>query len=185
MALATRGRSLQIARLRRPGDISVILPQRQPFHRTRHATAAHLHSCDRRGGWLHLPDFQKGLGEFAEDVFSIAPTNYERAPELSDPFRKRFGFFMVHEAIESAVTLDVLVQAIERKVGKAESSDRSSEWCAIESGWTKSDAWWRSSIQSGRSQHAFGNYHGPVAQTGVDDGWPKDIAKASPVWRPQ
>jgi branched-chain amino acid transport system substrate-binding protein len=33
---------------------------------------------------------------------------------LTDKFRKRFGFFMVHEAIESAVTLDVLAQAMER-----------------------------------------------------------------------
>src|SRR5262249_36484905 len=60
-----------------------------------------------------IPDFEKGLGEFAEDVLSISPTNYDLAPALTDPFRKRFGYFMVHEAIESAVALDVLVQAIE------------------------------------------------------------------------
>src|SRR5262249_60412495 len=61
-----------------------------------------------------IPDFEKGLGEFAEGVLSISATNYDLAPELTDPFRKRFGSFMVHEAIESAVTLDVVVQAIER-----------------------------------------------------------------------
>ena len=61
-----------------------------------------------------IPDFEKGLGEFAENVLSISPTNYDLAPALTDMFRKRFGFFMVHEAIESAVSLDVLVQAIER-----------------------------------------------------------------------
>ena len=79
-----------------------------------------------------IPDFEKGLGEFAEDVLSISPTNYDLAPALTDRFRKRFGFFMVHEAIESAVALDVLVQAIgASKVGKAESSDRSPAWrCA-------------------------------------------------------
>src|SRR5258708_34764846 len=61
-----------------------------------------------------IPDFEKGLGEFAEGVLSISPTNYDLAPALTDPFRKRFGYFMVHEAIESAVSLDVVVQAIER-----------------------------------------------------------------------
>jgi hypothetical protein len=55
-----------------------------------------------------IPDFEKGLAEFAEDVLSISPTNYDLAPGLTDQFRKRFGSFMVHEAIESAVTLDVL-----------------------------------------------------------------------------
>ena len=61
-----------------------------------------------------IPDFAKGLGEFADDVLSISPSNYDLAPALTDPFRKRFGYFMVHEAIEHAVALDVLVQAIER-----------------------------------------------------------------------
>jgi branched-chain amino acid transport system substrate-binding protein len=61
-----------------------------------------------------IPDFEKGLGEFAENVLSISPTNYDLAPVLTDPFRKRFGYFMVNEAIQYAVALDVLVQAIER-----------------------------------------------------------------------
>jgi len=61
-----------------------------------------------------IPDFAKGLGEFAEDVLSISPSNYDLAPVLTDPFRKRFGYFMVQEAIGHAVALDVLVQAIER-----------------------------------------------------------------------
>ena len=38
-----------------------------------------------------IPDFEKGLGEFAEGVLSISPTNYDLAPALTDPFRKRFG----------------------------------------------------------------------------------------------
>ena len=49
-----------------------------------------------------IPDFEKGLGEFAEDVLLISPTNYDLAPALTDLFRKRFGYFMVHEAIEQA-----------------------------------------------------------------------------------
>jgi hypothetical protein len=54
-----------------------------------------------------IPDFEKALGEFAEAVFSISPTNYDLAPALTDKFRKRFGYFMAHEAIEQAVALDV------------------------------------------------------------------------------
>jgi hypothetical protein len=46
-----------------------------------------------------IPDFEKGLGEFAEDVLSISPTNYDLAPALTDLFRKRFGYFMVHEPV--------------------------------------------------------------------------------------
>jgi branched-chain amino acid transport system substrate-binding protein len=45
-----------------------------------------------------IPDFEKGLGEFAEDVLLISPI----APALTDLLRKRFGYFMVHEAIEQA-----------------------------------------------------------------------------------
>src|SRR5262249_56047004 len=47
-----------------------------------------------------IPDFAKGLGEFAEDVLSISPSNYDRAPVLTDPFPKRFGDFIVLEAFE-------------------------------------------------------------------------------------
>ena len=50
-----------------------------------------------------IPDFEKGLGEFAENVLSINTSNYDLAPELTDRFRKRFGYFMVHEALEHAV----------------------------------------------------------------------------------
>ena len=38
-----------------------------------------------------IPDFEKGLGEFAENVLSISPTNYDLAPALTDSFRQRFG----------------------------------------------------------------------------------------------
>src|SRR5262249_15132096 len=85
-----------------------------------------------------IPDFEKVLGEFADDVLSIAPTNYDLAPSLTEPFRQRFGFFMVHEAIESAVTLDVLVQAIERaKSAKPKAVTEALHDARFEGGWTK------------------------------------------------
>jgi branched-chain amino acid transport system substrate-binding protein len=61
-----------------------------------------------------IPDFEKALGPLAEGVLSVAPSNYDLSPEPAERFRKRFGYFMVHEALENAVCLDVLVQAVER-----------------------------------------------------------------------
>jgi branched-chain amino acid transport system substrate-binding protein len=133
-----------------------------------------------------IPDFEKGLGEFAENVLSISPTNYDLAPALTDPFRKRFGFFMVHEAIESAVTLDVLVQAIEKaKSAKPKAVTEALHGARFEGGWTKA-------LPGGAVQ---------FDQTGLNTllvpimvqwrkkelvtVWPKDFAKAPAVWHSQ
>jgi branched-chain amino acid transport system substrate-binding protein len=130
-----------------------------------------------------IPDFEKGLGEFTENVLSISPTNYDLAPALTETFRKRFGFFMVHEAIESAVTLDVLVQAIEMaKSAKPKALIEVLHGTRFESGWTKA-------MPGGAVQ---------FDQTGLNTlsplimvqwrnkelvtVWPKAVAKASPVW---
>jgi branched-chain amino acid transport system substrate-binding protein len=61
-----------------------------------------------------IPDFAKGLGNYAEGVLSVSPANYDQAPEFTERYRKRFGAFMVHEAQEHAVLMDVLAQAIEK-----------------------------------------------------------------------
>ena len=133
-----------------------------------------------------IPDFEKGLGEFAENVLSISPTNYDLAPALTDPFRKRFGYFMVHEAIESAATLDVLVQAIERaKSAKPKAVTEALHAGRFEGGWTKA-------LPGGAVQ---------FDQTGLNTllvpimvqwrkkelvtVWPRDFAKASAVWHSQ
>lgn len=60
-----------------------------------------------------IPDFVKGLGEFSDDVLSVSPANYDRVPELTDRFRERFGYFMVHEALEHAVCMGVLAEAMD------------------------------------------------------------------------
>ncbi len=39
-----------------------------------------------------IPDFEKGLGDFSENVLSVNTSNYDLAPELTDRFRKRFAF---------------------------------------------------------------------------------------------
>lgn len=60
-----------------------------------------------------IPDFEKALGPFAEGVLSVNTSNYDRAPEFTKRFRERFGYFMVHEAIEHAVTMDILARGLE------------------------------------------------------------------------
>uniref|UniRef100_UPI003BA8C58A ABC transporter substrate-binding protein n=1 Tax=Stappia sp. TaxID=1870903 RepID=UPI003BA8C58A len=60
-----------------------------------------------------IPDFRKGLGELADDVLSISPAAYDQAPEYTDRFRERFGYFMVHEAQENAACMGVLAAALE------------------------------------------------------------------------
>ncbi len=130
-----------------------------------------------------IPDFEKGLGEFAEDILSISPTNYDLAPALTDKFRKRFGFFMVHEAIESAVTLDVLAQAIER----AKSANPKAVTEALHGG--RFDGGWTKAMPGGAIQFDQSGLNTLLVPIMVQwrkkdlvTVWPKDLAKASPVW---
>jgi branched-chain amino acid transport system substrate-binding protein len=134
------------------------------------------------GGYL-IPDFEKGLGQFAEDVFSISPSNYDLAPPLTDPFRKRFGYFMAHEAIESGVALDVLVQAIERaKSAKPKAVTEALHGGRFEGGWTK--AMPGGAVQF--DQTGLNTLSVPIMvqwrNKELVTVWPKDVAKASPVW---
>jgi branched-chain amino acid transport system substrate-binding protein len=59
-----------------------------------------------------IPDFSQALGDYANGVLSICSANYDLDPTLTNKYRKRYNSFMVHEALEHAVALDVLVQAI-------------------------------------------------------------------------
>jgi branched-chain amino acid transport system substrate-binding protein len=135
------------------------------------------------GGYI-IPDFEKGLGEFAENVLSISPTNYDLAPALTDPFRKRFGYFMVHEAIESAVALDVLVQAIERaKSSNPKAVTEALRGARFDGGWTK--AMPGGAIQF--DQTGLNTLLVPIMvqwrKKDLVTVWPKDFAKASPAWQ--
>ena len=134
------------------------------------------------GGYV-IPDFRKALGEYAENVLSIAPGNYDLAPQLTDAFRKKYGYFMVHEALEHAVCLDVLAQALEiakaadpAAVRKAMSeAEFKGGWCdAMPGGVVKFD-------QTGLNTHAVPMM---VQWRGEDlvTVWPDQLAKAKPVW---
>jgi branched-chain amino acid transport system substrate-binding protein len=137
------------------------------------------------GGYI-IPDFEKGLGEFAEDVLSISPSNYDLAPALTDPFRKRFGYFMEHNAIEYGVALDLLLQAIERaKSAKPRAVTEVLHAARFESGWTK--AMPGGAVQF--DQTGLNTLSVPIMvqwrKKELVTVWPKDVAKASPVWHSQ
>jgi branched-chain amino acid transport system substrate-binding protein len=131
-----------------------------------------------------IPDFEKGLGEFSENVLSVNTSNYDLAPDLTERFRKRFGYFMVHEALENAVALDVLVQAIE----KAKSAKPEDVAAALRGG--KFTGGWTQAMTGGAVE---------FDQTGLNvrsvplmvqwqkqelvTVWPKEIAKAPAIWK--
>jgi hypothetical protein len=124
------------------------------------------------------------LEQFAEDVLSISPSNYDLAPALTDPFRKRFGYFMVHEAIEHAVALDVLVQAIERaKSAKPKAVTEALHGERFEGGWAK--AMPGGAVQF--DQTGLNTLAVPIMvqwrSKELVTVWPRDVAKASPTWR--
>jgi branched-chain amino acid transport system substrate-binding protein len=137
------------------------------------------------GGYI-IPDFGRGLGELAEGVLSVSPTNYDLAPALTDQFRKRFGSFMMHEAIECAVALDVLVQAIERaRSAKPKAVTEALHGMRFEGGWTKA-------MPGGAVEFDQAGLNTLLAPIMVQwrgkelvTVWPKDFAKAPPVWHSQ
>jgi branched-chain amino acid transport system substrate-binding protein len=133
-----------------------------------------------------ISDFEKGLGELAEGVLSISTTNYDLAPALTDPFRKRFGDFMEHNAIDFAVALDVLVQAIERaKSAKPKAVTEALRGARFDGGWTK--AMPGGAVQF--DQTGLNTLSVPIMvqwrKKELVTVWPKDFAKASPVWHSQ
>jgi branched-chain amino acid transport system substrate-binding protein len=131
-----------------------------------------------------IPDFEKGLGEFAENVLSIDTSNYDLAPELTERFRRRYGYFMVHEALEHAVCLEVLVQAIKRaKSTKAEEVAAALRGAKFTGGWINGMT--GGAVQFDQSGLNVLSVPLMVQWRGKDivTVWPKDVAKSAPVWR--
>lgn len=131
-----------------------------------------------------IPDFEKGLGEFAENVLSIDTSNYDLAPDLTERFRKRFGYFMVHEALEHAVCLEVLVQAIKKaKSAKAEDVAGALRGARFTGGWIA--AMTGGAVQFDKSGLNTLSVPLMVQWRGKDlvTVWPKDVARSAPVWR--
>jgi branched-chain amino acid transport system substrate-binding protein len=131
-----------------------------------------------------IPDFEKALGEFSENVLSINTSNYDLAPELTDRFRKRFGYFMVHEALEHAVCLEVLVQAIKKaKSAKAEEVAAALRGAKFTGGWINGMT--GGAVQFDQAGLNVLSVPLMVQWRGKNlvTVWPKDVAKSAPVWR--
>lgn len=131
-----------------------------------------------------IPDFVKGLGEHAEGVLSIAPAAYDLAPSFTERFRKRFGYFMVHEAIEHAVCLSVLAQAMDRARSKDPAAVRQA---LVETSFK--DGWAQAMTGGAVKFDATG--HNTLAQPVMVQWrggelvsvWPQAMAKGKPVWQ--
>jgi branched-chain amino acid transport system substrate-binding protein len=61
-----------------------------------------------------LPDFRKGLGEFAEGVLSVAASNSDLMPDPAMKYKAKYGTFITHDGLMHAAALDAIVQAIEK-----------------------------------------------------------------------
>ena len=131
-----------------------------------------------------IPDFEKALGEFSENVLSINTSNYDLAPDLTERFRKRFGYFMVHEALEHAVCLEVLMQAIKKaKSAKAEDVAGALRGAKFTGGWINGMT--GGAVQFDKTGLNVLSVPLMVQWRGKDivTVWPKDVAKSAPVWR--
>ncbi len=85
-----------------------------------------------------IPDFAKALGDYADGVLSICSANYDLDTASTERYRKRFNAFMVHEAVEHAVSLDVLIQSINAaKSAKTEDITRTLRSMTFTDGWAK------------------------------------------------
>jgi branched-chain amino acid transport system substrate-binding protein len=131
-----------------------------------------------------IPDFARGLSGLAEGVLSISPSNYDLSPQLTEPFRQRFGYFMVHEALENGVCMSVLAEALEQ-VGKA---DRAGVRDALRG--RRFEGGLARAMTGGAVQFdatGLNILSEPVTVQWRDNElvtvWPRKLAKAEPVWK--
>lgn len=130
-----------------------------------------------------VPDFKKGLGEFTEGVFSIAPANYDNAPAIAARYKAKHGVFMAHEALMYGAAFQHMVKAIDE--AKSRDPDKIRDAIAklkkcdgfsagLPGGCTAFDA-------NGLTSVAFPIF---VQWKGEDIAtvYPPEAAKAPPVW---
>lgn len=130
-----------------------------------------------------IPDFRDGLGEMADNVLSISPAAYDQAPDYSERFRERFGYFMVHEAQEHAACMGCLHAALEA----AGSADSSAIREQLQTG--VFDEGWATVMTGGKVEFddAGRNIHASPLMVQWRDGelvtvYPKEFAKGDVVW---
>ncbi|MEP9367314.1 ABC transporter substrate-binding protein [Xanthobacter sp. VNH20] len=130
-----------------------------------------------------IPDFKKGLGEYAEGVLSVAAASGDLIPELAAKYKEKYGTFITHEALIHAAALDAVVQAIEKAKSKDPEKIRDAlatlDYCAgfargVPGGCVKFDA-------NGLNASAF-----PIMVQWRGDEpvtvYPPKAAKQKPVW---
>ncbi len=130
-----------------------------------------------------IPDFVKGLGEFSEDVMSISPGSHDLAAAMTKRFEDKYGYFMVHEALEHAVCMGVLAEALEL----AKSADPAKVREVLAS--RKFTAGWSTALTGAVQFDATGlnTLAKPVMvqwQKGsLSTVWPKDLARTPARWK--
>ncbi|MEQ6248175.1 ABC transporter substrate-binding protein [Sulfitobacter sp. HNIBRBA3233] len=130
-----------------------------------------------------IPDFRDGLGELADNVLSISPAAYDQAPEYTERFRERFGYFMVHEAQEHAACMGCLHSALEA-AGVADPATISEHLRTdlFDEGWATVMTGGKVEFdEMGRNPHAsplMVQWQGGELATV----YPKELAKAEVVW---
>lgn len=61
-----------------------------------------------------IPDFKKGLGEYAENVLSIASANYDMAKSIGERYKARYGAYMPHDALIFGAAAEAMMQAVDQ-----------------------------------------------------------------------
>lgn len=131
-----------------------------------------------------IPDFREALGNLADDVLSISPVAYDQAPEYTERFRQRFGYFMVHEAQEHAAAMGVLHQAVEI-AGSAdpEKITQSLRGNRFDTGWatviTGGVVEFDEKGRNPQTEPVMVQWRGGELVTV----YPENVAKSKPVWR--
>jgi len=131
-----------------------------------------------------IPDFKKGLGDYAEGVLSVAAASGDLIPDLAAKYKAKYGTFITHEALIHAAAVDAVAKAME----KAKSADPQKvrealatlDYCgdlaaAVPGGCIKFD-------QTGLNTSSFPvmvQWRGDVPVTV----YPPEAAKQKPLWR--
>ncbi|SEA95213.1 ABC transporter substrate-binding protein [Acidovorax soli] len=61
-----------------------------------------------------IPDFKKGLGQYAENVLSISTASYDTAPAIGERYKAKYGAFMPHDALIFGAATEAMMQAVDQ-----------------------------------------------------------------------
>ncbi len=61
-----------------------------------------------------IPDFKKGLGQYAENVLSISTANYDMVPTIGERYKAKYGAFMPHDALIFGAATEAMMHAVDQ-----------------------------------------------------------------------